>query len=114
LNILKDSVSQKFNECKNGKTDDKPILRMPLRTTIGRRGTRDQVQYSGTDSRLENGNIYKDFANVLRIVRPDLAEKYPAGKLYNKEAHGGNKAEDILSRYVPEIYKDLSRIRNPK
>lgn len=114
LYLLKDSVFQKFNEYRSEKTNPQTTLRMPLRTTLGRRGTRDRVLYTGSDSRLENGKIYKNFADVLRIVRPDLAKHYPDGKLYNKKAHGGDKAENILKRYEWSIYKGLSRINNPK
>ena len=110
LYLLKDSVFQKFNEYYNEKTNTKTTLKMPLQTLLGRRGTRDQVIYTGSDPRLQSGETYKSFADVLRIVRPDLAKLYPDGKLYNAKTHGGDKAENILRRYVPDIYKDLSRI----
>ena len=114
LYLLKDSVFQKFNEYYNEKTNTTTILKMPLRTTIGRQGMRDQVLYTGSDSRLKNGEIYKSFAEVLRIVRPDLAKLWPDGKLYNAKTHGGDKAENILKRYELGIYEGLSRKSNPK
>lgn len=68
------------------------------------------VSYNGTDSRLQSGKVYTSFADVLRKVRPDLAKLFPDGKLYNAKTHGGDKAENILKRYEPNIYKHLSRV----
>ena len=76
---------------------------------LGRRGTRDKVLYTGSESRLQSGKIYKSFAEVLRKVRPDLSKLWPDGKLYNAKTHGGDKAENILKRYEPNIYKELVR-----
>ena len=112
LTLLRDSVSQKFNEHYNKKVNTKTTLRMSPQTPLGRRGTRSQILYTGSDSRLQSGKIYKSFADVLRIVRPDLAKLWPDGKLYSAKAGGGDKAENILKRYEPSIYKDLSRISN--
>ncbi len=110
LDLLKDSVSRKFSEHSNKQTNTQTTLQSSLKTSLGRRGTRDQVMYTGSDSRLQSGKTYKSFAEVLRIVRADLAKLWPDGKLYSAKTHGGDKAENILRRYVPDIYKDLFRI----
>jgi len=112
LDLLKDSVSRKFNEHCNKKATSQTTPQTPLQTRLGRRGTRDQVIYTGSDTRLQSGEAYKSFAEVLRIVRPDLAKHWPEGKLYSAKTHGGDKAENILRQYVLDIYKDLSRISN--
>ncbi len=110
LDLLKDSVARKFNEHYNKRASIQMTPQPPLQTLLGRRGTRDQVIYTGSDPRLESGKTYKSFAEVLRIVRADLAKLWPDGKLYSAKNQGGDKAENILRRYVPDIYKDLSRI----
>ena len=111
LDLLKDSVSQKFNEHYNEMADTKTTLQALLKTPPGRRGTRGQpVLYTGSDPRLQSGETYTSYAEVLRIARPDLAKQWPEGKLYRAKTHGGDKAENILRQDVPDIYKDLSRI----
>ncbi len=99
--LLRKAVSQEFdNEVASQKSTPKPP---PVSAGRG-------VKYNGSDPRLKAGGIYKNYAEVLRIVRPDLAKLWPEGKLYNPKAHGGDNAESILQRYEPGIHKDLSRV----
>ncbi len=62
------------------------------------------MRYTGNDPRLESGKLYQSYAQVLRKVRPDLENL-----LYNAKAHRGDKAENILKKYEPNIYKGLIR-----
>ena len=109
IDLLKRVVYQQYNDLENGGA----TLQAPVQHPPAPPRPRSQaVLYTGSDSRLENGKIYKSFADVLRIVRPDLAKLYPDGKLYNRKTHGGDKAENILKHYETIVYKGLSRTSN--
>ena len=69
----------------------------------GRNGQR--VRYDGNDARLETGRIYLNYAQVLRIVRPDLE-----GLLWNPKARTGTTAPHLLKRHEPGIYSNLTRV----
>ena len=106
VDLLKKAVYKAFNDLFNGGA----TLQAPLQHPPAPPRPRSQaVLYTGSDSRLQSGEIYASFAEVLRKVRPDLAKSWPDGKLYNAKTHGGDKAENILKHYEPSVYKGLSR-----
>jgi len=72
-----------------------------IKAEQGRHG--QPVLYGGKDPRLDSGAVYKSYAQVLRLVRPDLERL-----LYNPKRHSGDNAGNILKRYEPVIYRDLS------
>jgi hypothetical protein len=110
--LLTEAISHKFEQSRQ---EGKPIFSGTTGQTQsqapsvfpGRRG--HQVLYTGSDPRLQSGQTYSSYAEILRMVRPDLAKLWPDGKLYNAKAHGGDNAESILERNEPGIYKDLVR-----
>jgi hypothetical protein len=106
--VLKNLVEAEFiQECNKMSKSNTTVLQTPLQTGHVRPGKRGQsIRYTGSDSRLKNGGIYKSFAEVLRVVRPDLE-----GLLYNAKKHSGDKAENILKHYEPESYRNLSRLQ---
>ncbi len=106
IDLLKRAVFQQYNDLANGGAMTQTPVQSPPATPKSRS---QAVLYTGSDSRLQSGKIYTSFAEVLRIVRPELAKLWPDGKLYNAKTHGGDKAENILKRYEPSVYKDLVR-----
>lgn len=110
LDLLKEAVSQKHNEYLNKPANTKVMLSTPVQHPTIRRGRSGQaVLYKGSDPRLQNGKTYKNYAEVLRIVQPDLARLHPDGLLYNRETRHGDKAENILKHNEPSVYKNLVR-----
>lgn len=111
MDLLKEAVSLKHREfISKPEINIKMNLPSAIQPTTIRRGRTGQaILYKGSDSRLRNGRIYKNYVEVLGILRPDLAKLHPDGLLYNSKTHHGDKAESILKRHTPEIYKDLVR-----
>ncbi len=109
VDLLKRAVYQQYNDLGNGGATLQALVQNPPAPP---RPRSQAVLYTGSDSRLQSGKIYASFAEVLRIVRPDLAKLWPDGKLYNAKTHGGDKAENILKHYEPSVYKGLFRTSN--
>ena len=111
IDLLEQAVFQQYNDLANSGVPPQT----PIQNLVAPPTTRGQaVLYAGSDPRLQSGKTYMSFAEVLRIVRPDLAKHWPDGKLFSNKTHGGDKAENILRQDVPDIYKDLSRISSNK
>ena len=96
-------VSRQFAEIRK-------VGKLPARiespTRPRRQGSNGQrVMYEGNDPRLEAGKVYLNYAQVLRIVRHELANR-----LYVRKTGKGTTAPHLLKRYEPEVYTALKRV----
>ncbi len=108
IDLLKKEVFQQYKDLANSNQPSQAPVQSQPRSPKPRGQT---VLYTGQDTRgLQYGKSYGSFAEVLRIVRPDLAKLWPEGGLYNSKTHGGDKAENILKRWEPSIYMELVRV----
>ena len=96
---LKRKASEEFESTLRNGTGPEVAERV-IKAKQGRRG--QPVLYGGKDPRLDSGAVYKSYAQVLRLVRPDLEQL-----LYNPKRHRGDNAKNILKHYEPVIFQDL-------
>lgn len=108
IDLLTKVVSQEYKDVASVNLPQQVPVQRPVSSP---RPRRQPILYNGPDLKgLQMNETYSSYAEILRIIRPDLAKLWPEGKLYCAKNHGGDKAENIIKRYEGFIYENLIRI----